>query len=81
MEISSMSNTAKQYKTSIVPQGEEMVPARKNETIASSLQIEVLHIGIFVFILYAMFAGIWKAAAKQERDEENKAGASGLNHK
>ncbi len=76
-----MSSTAKQYKTSIVPQGEEMVPARKNETIASSMQIEVLHIGIFIFILYCMFAGIWKAAAKAEKDEDNKASSAGLNHK
>jgi hypothetical protein len=76
-----MSNTNKVYKTSIVPQGEEMVPARKNETIATSMQIEVIHVAIFVFVLYAMFAGIWKSASKEERDAENKASASGLNHK
>ena len=76
-----MSNTTKVYKTSIVPQGEELVPARKNETTATSLQIEVVHVAIFVFVLWCMFAGIWKQASKEERDAENKAGASGLNHK
>jgi hypothetical protein len=76
-----MSTTNKVYKTSIVPQGETLVPARKDQMTATSMQIEVVHVAIFVFVLYAMFIGIWKAAAKTEKDAENKAAASGLNHK
>lgn len=76
-----MSNTVKVYKTSIVPKGEQMVPVRKDQMVASSMQIEVVHIGMFLFVLFAMFAGIWKSASKAERDAENAAGASGLNHK
>ncbi|WP_127713988.1 hypothetical protein [Halobacteriovorax sp. HLS] len=76
-----MSEQTKIYKTSIVPENGHLVLARKNETIATSLQIEIVHIAIFALVLFCMFIGIWKAAGKAERDAENKASASGLNHK
>ncbi len=77
-----MSNeNVKVYETSIVPKGEVMVPARNHEMVATSLQIEIVHILVFFIILFAIFAGLWKAAVKAEKDEENRANSTGLNHK
>jgi hypothetical protein len=72
---------AKVYETSIVPKGETMVPARPQGFVATSGQIEVLHIGVFILVFFCIFGGIWKAAIQSEKDEENRASSTGLNHK
>lgn len=81
MSNETTTTNAKVYETSIVPKGEKMVPARKHEMVATSMQIEVVHILVFFIILFGIFAGLWKAAVKAEKEEENKANSSGLNHK
>ena len=57
-----MSNAIKVYETSIVPPGGRIEPIRSHKTIASSTQIEVLHIAVFVAVLFFIFGGLWKAA-------------------
>jgi len=57
-----MSNAIKVYETSIVPPGGRIEPIRSHKTIASSTQIEVLHIAVFVGVLFFIFGGLWKAA-------------------
>lgn len=58
-------STPKVYKTSIVPDGGRIEPLRDHKTIASSFQIEVLHIAVFVGVLFFIFGGLWKAATKK----------------
>jgi hypothetical protein len=79
--MSNETTNVKVYETSIVPKGEVMVPARTHEMVATSLQIEVVHILVFFIILFAIFAGLWKSAVLAEKEEESKANATGLNHK
>ncbi|MDD0853587.1 hypothetical protein HBN50_10780 [Halobacteriovorax sp. GB3] len=61
--------TVKVYPTSIVPKGEKLEPVRTAKYTASSLQVEVFHIGCFVVIFAFIFAGIWKAALRAEKAE------------
>lgn len=81
MNNETTTKNVKVYETSIVPKGEKMVPARSHEMIASSLQIEVIHIIMFFIILFGIFAGLWKSAVQAEKEEENRANSTGLNHK
>ncbi|ATH08420.1 hypothetical protein BIY24_10805 [Halobacteriovorax marinus] len=81
MSNETATKNVKVYETSIVPKGEEMVPARKHEMIASSIQIEVVHVLVFFIVLFGIFGGLWKSAVKAEKEEENKANSTGLNHK
>lgn len=78
---STTATNVKVYKTSIVPKGEAMVPVRPSGFVASSVQIEVLHIAVFILVFFCIFGGIWKAAVKNEKDEENRVNSTGLNHK
>jgi len=78
---STTATNVKVYKTSIVPKGETMVPARPAGIVATSMQIEVVHIGVFILVFFCIFGGIWKAAIQKEKDEENRVNSTGLNHK
>lgn len=62
-----MSNATKVYETSIVPPGGRIEPLRTHKTIASVTQIEVLHIAVFVGILFFIFGGLWKAATATKK--------------
>ncbi|OUR99829.1 hypothetical protein A9Q84_02030 [Halobacteriovorax marinus] len=78
--IKSTTKNIKVYETSIVPKGEELAPVRPSGYVATSMQIEVLHVIVFVFLFFAIFGGIWKLATQNEKKEETEVNATGLNH-
>ena len=53
------------HKTSIIPAGGHIEPIRSHKTIATSGQIELLHIAVFITVLFSIFGGLWKAASKK----------------
>lgn len=65
----------KVYKTSIIPEGGRMEPLRDHKMIATSLQVEVVHIIVFLAVISFIFGGLWKAAtasAKKQADLQAK---------
>lgn len=62
----------KVYKTSIIPEGGRMEPLRDHKMIATSLQVEVVHIIVFLAVISFIFGGLWKAAKNADVEAKTK---------
>lgn len=65
------------YPTSIVPEGSALEPLRDTKILLSSMQIEIVHIACFLFIMFCIFAASWFALKKVSAHEMKKAPATG----
>lgn len=58
------------YPTSILPDGATLEPLREAKIVASSLQIEVVHIVCFLFILALILGTSWYAIIKTSHEKK-----------
>lgn len=63
------------YPTSIVPEGSALEPLRDTKILLSSMQIEVIHIACFIFIMFCILGASWFALKKVSATETKKAPA------
>lgn len=60
-----MSGNKESMKTSIVPAGGRIEPLREHETTLTTIQIDIVHIAIFLSVIFIFFAKPWKEASKK----------------
>lgn len=73
-----MSKTPYQYPTSIAVPGEPLEQIRDAKFIASNVQIEVLHIMVFVGLLAFIFGKAWKVAQSLKKPSKATVAAGSL---